>query len=85
MSDWKELTQWMYADVRTDRGFWYAHPLHEIDGGWFWWTDKKKPENTAALWRLMYDHFTRTRKLDNLIWVYSAGVGKGDAEYRKRF
>jgi mannan endo-1,4-beta-mannosidase len=24
-------------------------PLHEIDGGWFWWTDKKKPENTAAL------------------------------------
>jgi len=60
-------------------------PLHEIDGGWFWWTDKKKPENTAALWRLMYDHFTRTRRLNNLIWVYSAGVGKGDAEYRKRF
>ena len=60
-------------------------PLHEIDGGWFWWTDRKKPENTAALWRLMYDHFTRTRKLDNLIWVYSAGVGKRDADYRKRF
>ncbi len=60
-------------------------PLHEIDGGWFWWTDKEKPENTAALWRLMYDHFTRTRKLDNLIWVYSAGVGKKDAAYRQRF
>jgi mannan endo-1,4-beta-mannosidase len=60
-------------------------PLHEIDGGWFWWTDKKNPENTAALWRLMYDHFTRVRKLDNLIWVYSAGVGKQEVEYRKRF
>jgi len=60
-------------------------PLHEIDGGWFWWTDKEKPENTAALWRLMYDRITRTRKLDNLIWVYSAGVGKKDAEYRRRF
>lgn len=60
-------------------------PLHEIDGGWFWWTDLEKPENTAALWRLMYDHFTHTRKLDNLIWVYSAGVGKKDAEYRGRF
>jgi mannan endo-1,4-beta-mannosidase len=60
-------------------------PLHEIDGGWFWWTDKKKPENTAALWRLMYDHFTQVRKLNNLIWVYSAGVGKQDVEYRKRF
>jgi len=60
-------------------------PLHEIDGGWFWWTDKEKPENTAALWRLMYDRFTQKRKLDNLIWVYSAGVGKKGAEYRKRF
>ena len=60
-------------------------PLHEIDGGWFWWTDKQNPENTAALWRLMYDHFTHVRNLDNLIWVYSAGVGKKDVEYRKRF
>ena len=60
-------------------------PLHEIDGGWFWWTDKQNPENTAALWRLMYDHFTRVRKLDNLIWVYSAGVGNKEVEYRKRF
>ena len=60
-------------------------PLHEIDGGWFWWSDKQKPENTAALWRLMYDHFTRVRKLDNLIWVYSAGVGNKDVQYRKRF
>jgi len=60
-------------------------PLHEIDGGWFWWTDKEKPENTAALWRMMYDHFTRERKLNNLIWVYSAGVGNKTVEYRKRF
>jgi mannan endo-1,4-beta-mannosidase len=60
-------------------------PLHEIDGGWFWWTDKENPENTAALWRMMYEHFTRVRKLDNLIWVYSAGVGNKEVDYRKRF
>lgn len=60
-------------------------PLHEIDGGWFWWTDKKKPENTARLWRMMFDYFTHTRKLNNLIWVYSAGVGKKSLEERKRF
>jgi hypothetical protein len=53
-------------------------PLHEIDGGWFWWTDKDTPENTAKLWRMMYDYLTCTRKLDNLIWVYSAGVGMVD-------
>jgi len=60
-------------------------PLHEIDGGWFWWTDKDKPENTAQLWRIMYDLFTHTRKLDNLIWVYSAGVGKKTVAERRRF
>ena len=67
-------------------------PLHEIDGGWFWWTDKDKPENTAALWRTMFDYFTRERKLHNLVWVYSAALrcGKGEEgienlEMRKRF
>jgi mannan endo-1,4-beta-mannosidase len=52
-------------------------PFHEIDGGWFWWTDKEQPENTAALWRLMYDYLVKERKLHNLIWVYSAGVHAG--------
>ena len=47
-------------------------PLHEIDGGWFWWTDAETPENTAALWRLMFDYFVNERKLHNLIWVYNA-------------
>jgi len=61
-------------------------PLHEIDGGWFWWTDKTTPANTAKLWRMMFDYFTGQRKLDNLIWVYSAGVGKTRTlEYRKGF
>jgi mannan endo-1,4-beta-mannosidase len=63
-------------------------PLHEIDGGWFWWTDLNNPENTAELWRMMFRYFTRDRKLNNLIWVYSAGVGdlkKKPVEFRKRF
>ena len=60
-------------------------PLHEIDGGWFWWTDKKSPENTARLWRMMYNYFTNVRKLDNLIWVYSAGVGNQTVRNRKLY
>ncbi|UCD00220.1 MAG: discoidin domain-containing protein [Phycisphaerales bacterium] len=60
-------------------------PLHEIDGGWFWRTDRDTPENTAKLWRIMYDYLTHTRKLDNLIWVYSAGAGNNTLEYRQRF
>lgn len=63
-------------------------PLHEIDGGWFWWTDTNHPENTAELWRIMFRYFTQERKLNNLIWVYSAGVGdlqKKPPEWRRRF
>lgn len=59
-------------------------PFHEIDGGWFWWTDKEHPENTAALWRIMFDYFVNERKLNNLIWVYTCAVhcgnGKEDVE-----
>jgi hypothetical protein len=32
MSDWQDLTQFMYGDVRFDKGFWYSHPLWEING-----------------------------------------------------
>ncbi|MBD3322096.1 MAG: hypothetical protein GF350_13440 [Chitinivibrionales bacterium] len=63
-------------------------PLHEIDGGWFWWTDSQTPENTARLWQLMYDRLTNHHHINNLIWVYSAGVGslsKKPVAYRKRF
>jgi mannan endo-1,4-beta-mannosidase len=60
-------------------------PLHEIDGGWFWWTDREAPENTAKLWRLMFDYMVKTRRLDNLIWVYSAGGGEKTAEVRRQF
>jgi hypothetical protein len=46
--------------------------LHEIDGGWFWWTDAETPENTAALWRQMFDYLVNERGIHNLIWVYQA-------------
>lgn len=52
-------------------------PFHEIDGGWFWWTDQETPENTAKMWRIMYDYLVKERKLHNLIWVYNPGVHAG--------
>ncbi|MCL4206606.1 MAG: discoidin domain-containing protein [Pirellulaceae bacterium] len=71
-------------------------PLHEIDGSWFWWTDAETPENTAALWRLMFDYFVHERELHNLIWVYNAahvthgwkrsdGTLDEEIAHRKRF
>ena len=45
-------------------------PLHEAQGGWFWW-GAKKAEDAVALWRLMYDRLHNVHKLNNLIWVWT--------------
>lgn len=46
-------------------------PLHEAQGGWFWW-GSRGPETTRRLYRMMFDYFTNTRRLDNLIWVWTS-------------
>ncbi|WP_429310612.1 glycosyl hydrolase [Paenibacillus mucilaginosus] len=46
-------------------------PLHEAEGGWFWW-GAKGPEPTKQLWRLMYDSLTNDHGLNNLIWVWNS-------------
>jgi hypothetical protein len=43
-------------------------PMHEFTGTWFWW-GKHGPEALKGLWHHMYDYFTNTRGLNNLIWV----------------
>ena len=44
-------------------------PFHEVNGDWFWWGGKK-PETFIRVWRHMFDYFTKTKKLNNLLWVY---------------
>ncbi len=46
-------------------------PLHEAEGGWFWW-GAQGPENCVQLYRLLYDKFTNEYKLNNLIWVWTS-------------
>ncbi|MEZ0325855.1 MAG: glycosyl hydrolase [Fimbriimonas sp.] len=48
-------------------------PLHEAEGGWFWW-GAKGPEPFKKLWKLMFDRLTKTHNLHNLIWVFSSGT-----------
>ena len=45
-------------------------PLHEADGGWFWW-GAYGPEPYLELYRLLWNRLT-TRGLHNLIWVWNA-------------
>jgi len=45
-------------------------PLHEAQGGWFWW-GASGPDELKALWRLMYNRMTVDHHLNNLIWVFT--------------
>ncbi|KAL4921161.1 putative mannan endo-1,4-beta-mannosidase E [Aspergillus aurantiobrunneus] len=46
-------------------------PLHEADGGWFWW-GAAGAEPCKALYQLMYDRLTNTHGLNNLLWVWNS-------------
>lgn len=46
-------------------------PLHEAEGGWFWW-GAEGPENCKKLYRLLYEKFTNEHKINNLIWVWNS-------------
>ncbi len=47
-------------------------PLHESDGGWFWW-GAQGPDSFKKLWRIMHDRLTNYHQLHNLIWVLTIG------------
>lgn len=61
----KQLTKLKEADVPV---LW--RPLHEAEGGWFWW-GAEGAENCKKLYRLLYDQLTNVYGLDNLIWVWT--------------
>jgi hypothetical protein len=53
MSEWNKLAHWLYGDVEMDRGFWYSHPLYEVNGlteeQLFWVPDDR---NLCMLWHV---------------------------------
>jgi mannan endo-1,4-beta-mannosidase len=44
-------------------------PFHEMNGWWFWWGGKPADQFKAA-WIYMFNYYTYTMKLNNLLWVY---------------
>lgn len=55
-------------------------PLHELNGGWFWWGGRPGEHGTAALWRLLFDRMVNHHHLDNLLWVWSPNIPGGSAQ-----
>ena len=52
-------------------------PLHEAQGGWFWWGDHG-PDAFKGLWNLMHDRLTDYHGLHNLIWEFTSSAASGD-------
>lgn len=55
-------------------------PFHEMNGDWFWW-GAKDPDTFIKVWRHMFDYLSKTKGLDNLLWVYSPNHGNKTAAY----
>ncbi|MBQ8927350.1 MAG: glycoside hydrolase [Oscillospiraceae bacterium] len=55
-------------------------PLHEAEGGWFWW-GAEGPEPCKALYRLLYDRLTNEYGLDNIIWVWTGYTTPASADW----
>lgn len=52
-------------------------PLHEANGGWFWW-GSKGAEPCKKLYRLIYDEMVNVKGVRNVIWDWNADCNVGD-------
>ena len=48
-------------------------PFHEAEGEWFWWGARGK-QTAAALFRLMFDYYTKELGLNHLLWVWNCSA-----------
>ncbi|PVF99670.1 hypothetical protein CPB86DRAFT_847154 [Serendipita vermifera] len=47
-------------------------PLHEAEGGWFWWGRNGDYTSCKKLYSIMYDRMTNYHGLNNLIWIWNS-------------
>lgn len=60
-------------------------PYHEMNGGWFWWGQKRGEEGFTVLWRMLHDRLTVLHGLDNLIWVWNPNAPNDHADAYGRY
>jgi mannan endo-1,4-beta-mannosidase len=46
-------------------------PYHEMNGDWFWWGNRPGDSGYIALWKQLFNYFTKVKKLDNILWVWT--------------
>ena len=61
-------------------------PFHELTGDWFWWCKNTcTPDEFKTLWRFTIDYMRNTKKLHNLLIVYSVADFDSEAEFMDRY
>jgi len=80
---WLAELDWTAANFKTlqDAGvivIW--RPFHEMNGGWFWWGNGDVAA-FVALWKQMFNYFTVTKGLNNLLWLYAPNTGGNMTKY----
>ena len=61
-------------------------PFHELTGNWFWWCkNTSTPEEFKTLWRFTVDYLRNTKKLHNLLIVYSVADFDSEEQFLERY
>lgn len=61
-------------------------PFHELTGDWFWWgTANASPGEFIELWRFTINYLRVTKKLHNLLVVYSTADYYSEADLLERY
>jgi mannan endo-1,4-beta-mannosidase len=61
-------------------------PFHELTGNWFWWCkNTSSAEDFKTLWRFTIDYLRNTKKLHNLLIVFSVTDFNTEAEFMDRY
>ncbi|MFD2966744.1 glycoside hydrolase family 26 protein [Sphingobacterium bambusae] len=61
-------------------------PFHECSGNWFWWGNGQcTDEEYIKLFQFTHEYLTKTKMVDNLLWIYNTDKVRTEAEYMKRY
>jgi mannan endo-1,4-beta-mannosidase len=61
-------------------------PFHELTGNWFWWCQNtSSAEDFKTLWRFTIDYLRNTKKLHNLLIVYSVADFNSEGDFMDRY
>jgi len=61
-------------------------PFHELTGDWFWWGFRNSmPEDFQEIWRFTINYLRNTKKLHNLLIVYSTADFADEFEFLERY